>query len=388
MKLLTIEPLENERQDEDILRSCKILRTDAKGRAEKEERLWFQFPTVEKYPDSDDCDSYLLAMFMEGMKERRKIVVKGSVSGELLSNLVELQAVWDKWDPKRYGLVDIEVDHIRENGVRAPGAVCAFSGGVDGSFTLWRHSQNKCSYRSQKINFCSLVHGFDIPLADTGAFEVALKRAANTLENIGLKILPIRTNYREITKKWTHKFSAALTAALSNFKYLSGTCLIGSGKSYDELVIPYGSSPITDHLLSSGEFGVIHDGASHNRVEKVAQIAEWQKGVSNLRVCFQVSQNGENCGKCEKCVRTKLNFLACNQPVPDCFPESVSIENQLQGASIKKFLKKAAKKNDYVHTEWQQILDYADRHKVKASWTITVRELLGKKRWVDLFKRK
>ena len=386
MKLLTIEPLENERQGEDILRSCKILRTDEKGRAEKEERLWFQFPSVEKYPDSDDCDSYLLAMFMEGMEEERKIVVKGSASGELLSNLVELQSIWNKCVPERYGLVDIEVDHIRESGVRVPGAVCAFSGGVDGSFTVWRHSQSKYSYRSQKINFCSLVHGFDISLADADAFENALKRAEDTLEDIDLTILPIRTNYREITKKWTHKFSAALTAALSNFKYLSGTCLIGSGKSYDELVIPYGSSPITDHLLSSGDFGVIHDGSSHNRVEKVAQIAEWKKGVSNLRVCFQAAQNGENCGKCEKCVRTKLNFLACNQPVPDCFSELESVEDQLRGAAIKKALKKAAKKNDYVHTEWQQILDYADRHKVKASWQAQVRNLLGKKSWIDLIR--
>ena len=47
--LLTIEPLENERQGEDILRSCKILRTDEKGRAEKEER-----PKAMQYPPKDD----------------------------------------------------------------------------------------------------------------------------------------------------------------------------------------------------------------------------------------------------------------------------------------------------------------------------------------------
>ena len=112
---------------------------------------------------------------MEGMGEERKVVVKGSVSRKLLSNLVELQAIWDKWDPRRYSLVDIEVDHIREGAQRVSGAVCAFSGGVDGSFTVWRHSQSKCSYRSQKINFCSLVHGFDILLADADAFENTLK---------------------------------------------------------------------------------------------------------------------------------------------------------------------------------------------------------------------
>ena len=234
--------------------------------------------------------------------------------------------------------------------------------------------------------FLLTVHGCDIPLADADAFENALKRAEDTLEDIDLTILPIRTNYREITKKWTHKFSIALAAVLGNFKSLAGTCMIGSSEPYDSLVIPWGSSPITDHLLGSGEFVVIHDGASHSRTEKVAQVAEWKKGINNLRVCWQGELKDRNCGKCEKCVRTKLNFLACNQPVPDCFSELESVEDQLRGAAIKKALKKAAKKNDYVHTEWQQILDYADRHKVKASWQAQARNLLGKKSWIDLIR--
>ena len=144
--------------------------------------------------------------------------------------------------------------------------------------------------------------------------------------------------------------------------------MIGSSNPYDSLVIPCESSPITDHLLSSGEFVVIHDGASHSRTEKVAQVAEWKKGMNNLRVCWQGELKDRNCGKCEKCVRTKLNFLACNRDVPEYFPESVSIEKILQRVVIKK---------DAIRGEWQQILDYADRHKVKASWKAAVRKLLG-----------
>ena len=101
--------------------------------------------------------------------------------------------------------------------------------------------------------------------------------------------------------------------------------------------------------------------------------------MNNLRVCWQGELKDRNCGKCEKCVRTKLNFLACNRDVPEYFPESVSIEKILQRVVIKK---------DAIRGEWQQIIDYADRHKVKASWKAAVRKLLGKKRRIDLFKRK
>ena len=181
----------------------------------------------------------------------------------------------------------------------------------------------KCGYRSQTINLCSIVHGFDIPLNDKIAFNNAVHRSTNTLNDLNVEITPIKTNFRELSKvTWVHSFACALVATLSNFKSVAGTCIVGSSEPYDSLIIPWGSSPITEHLLSSGEFNVIHDGACHSRTEKVAEIKEWKTGIQNLRVCWEGDLKDRNCGICEKCMRTKLNFLAIKADIPSAFPTS------------------------------------------------------------------
>jgi hypothetical protein len=367
MKTLVLEPQEKKINDGFYTRSCIVKRVE--GDAEiGQETLWFQFPQAITPPEDIDCDSYLLAMLMEAMQEGRKIIVKGSVSGKLLSNIIELQGVWHKWLPNIYRNIDIEVYSVRTEETPVHGAVCAFSGGVDGAFTAWRHSQKKISYRSYEIIFCSLVHGFDIPLDDNLAFKNAYNRASITLADIGIKAVPISTNYKKISViNWEHSFAAALVATLSNFKQVAGTCLVGSSEPYDHLILPWGSSPVTDHLLSSGTFEVIHDGATHSRTEKVNEIAKWKKGTENLRVCWQGDLKDRNCGRCEKCLRTKLNFLATGNPIPSCFHDyrdDIHLSSSVVLSS------------DAVIAEWRQLLKYAREHNIKADWIEKVEWIL------------
>lgn len=376
MRML-LDPQKDEHTDNYSIRSCKIKRFNEDGTS-TETKIWFQLDKSIPLPQQDDCDAYLLAMVMEAMKENKTIEVKGSVSKQLLENLVELQAVWNKWKPNIYSCIDIIVDKVNQSTEKVAGAICAFSGGVDATFSVWRHSQSKNSYRSQAINICSIVHGFDIPLSDADAFENAKNRAQATLNDISINLIPIKTNYRQIAKaNWEDAFSTALVATLSNFKTVAGTCIVGSSEPYDSLIIPWGSSPITDHLLSSGEFFVMHDGASHSRTEKVKEISDWKVGVENLRVCWQGDLKDRNCGVCEKCVRTKLNFLAVERSIPSCFPSTDILHD----------LDKVKLSNDAVRAEWQQIYEYAERKNLQGSWLKKVKRTINKREYsvIDIF---
>jgi len=372
--LIQLVPLKHKITDNSCIRRCKIKRLNDDG-INNETDLWFQFDRSISPPQDDDCDAYLLAVVMDAMKENKNIEVKGGVSRQLLSNLVEYQAIWNKWLPNIYSQIDISVDRIRTGGAKIPGAICAFSGGIDATFSVWRHTQLKCSYRSHKINLCAIVHGFDIPLKDEIAFNNSKNKAQNTLNDIGINLKPIKTNYRNVSRvNWQHSYSCALAAALSNYKNAAGTCIIGSSEPYDSLVIPWGSSPITDHLLSSDEFVVIHDGASHSRTEKVKEISEWKTGKENLRVCWQGAYKDRNCGTCEKCVRTKLNFLAVQTSIPGCFPNSNLIND----------MKKVTFKNDIHRAEWRQIYEYAVKNKIKEPWVNKLSSIINNKSIINL----
>jgi len=370
MKLIELEPLETSFIGEDCIRKCKIIRIDNNIKID-EDILWFQFDNSITPPDFDDCDSYLLAIIMVAMREKRHINVRGKVSQSLLSNLTEYQAAWHKWLPEVYDQIIIKSDVITTNHLREKGAICAFSGGVDATFSVWRHTQQKNQHRSQNIKMCAFVHGFDIPIEAKDEFSNAFARSAITLEDVDLNLVSISTNYRQVIKgNWEHIFSCALVVVLNNFKIMAGTGIVGSSESYDSLIIPWGSSPITDHLLGSDEFVVIHDGASHNRTEKVKEIVHWSKGIENLRVCWEGDLKDKNCGKCEKCLRTQLNFLASGTPVPKCFPV---IEN------IVPLLKHIVLKNKATIAEWEQIYLFAHKEKIKSYWVEEIPKVIRNK---------
>ena len=51
--------------------------------------------------------------------------------------------------------------------------------------------------------------------------------------------------------------------------------LFASSEPYQALVSPWGAHPLTDRLLSSNSFEIIHDGADFTRTQKTAQLCEW-----------------------------------------------------------------------------------------------------------------
>ena len=75
------------------------------------------------------------------------------------------------------------------------------------------------------------------------------------------------------------------------------------------------------------------DGAVCNRTEKVAWLSQHaEECTDNLRVCWQGPELDRNCGFCEKCIRTKLNFWASGNAIPAAFPGTLTPETV---ASIK-----------------------------------------------------
>ena len=367
MDSLLIEPLSLEKKDDQIIRACHVIRLN-NGKEVNRNKLWFQFASHIQPSNAEDCDSYILCLLMDAMTEGRAVTVNGSVSKSLLSNLTEYQRAWHMWRPDLYTVVDIEVKELRKDIAKVDGAVCAFSGGADSMFTVWQHTQKQNSYRTQNIKLCSLIHGFDIPLTDTAAFNAVFNRSSRVLADINIPLEAIKTNYREITKaNWGFAHASALIGVLANFKQQVGISLIGSSYPYSYLHIPWGSSPITDHLLASEQFHVIHDGASYTRTEKINAFANWQVGVNNLRVCWEGDIKDKNCGRCEKCIRTQFNFIACGHAIPHCFPEN----NNLIAA-----LKKITPKHSGILSDWQQIYDYASAHGINERWLAEVKKLI------------
>lgn len=297
-------------------RACRV----AEDESGVVEELWWEYPDAVPRPDDSDCDSYLLAALLTAMRRHAGIRVCGSISRELLANLVEFQKFWVKWRPGLYHEVPIEVETIRVDPAPIAKAMVAFSGGVDAQFTAYRHARGLAGHARRPVVAGVFVHGFDIPLAEAEGFASAARNAREVLSDIGLELLAVKTNIREACDvNWEHFCGSALGATFAGMKKYAGMALIGSGDSYDSLITPWGSHPISDPLMSSGSLRILHDGAGFDRSEKIRLISAWRKGSENLRVCWAGGVHDRNCGKCEKCVRTRLYFLLAGLAQPPCF---------------------------------------------------------------------
>lgn len=285
--------------------------------------VWYELPlsAPEAWQEAD-AEPFLLVTLMQAMHEGCHLMIEGEVSRALLANLEEFMCAWVRMCPARYSRIELRALRVTERHQRVTAdpaaAVMGFSGGVDSSFTVWRHHSGAAGHRTCRVAAAVIIQGLDIRLDQSREFDIAFASASRTLASLGLSLQPMRTNLRQfLTCSWADSHACALASCLQFFKPIAGTALLASCEPFGHLLIPWGSSPLTDHLLSSDSLRVVHDGADFSRSEKVKALAGWSAGCEELRVCFITDRaGGANCMRCEKCLRTIANFVVQDLQVP------------------------------------------------------------------------
>lgn len=302
------------------------------------QHLWYRVPHEWSSLLSASCDPFVVATILTTMNQSTDLVVHGEVSPSLLQNLADFQAAWSCWRPRQYKPIEItaEVEQEQLGAKSSDSAIATFSGGVDSCFTVFRHRTGLVGKHPRNLKAGLMVHGFDIPLEQNQVFDRAVAKSKTILTSLGMELIPIATNFRQIIKlNWEDVFG---TAAASSLMLLQGgytVGLIASASPYQSMLFPWGSNPVTDPLLSSNAFQLVHDGAGFTRQQKIREIANWPEALQNLRVCWQGEQLDRNCGRCEKCIRTILCFRVVGITNPSCFEQQVTDEQILGMKGIK-----------------------------------------------------
>lgn len=294
----------------------------------KKQQLWYSLPMKYQAAIPTHCNAFVVATLFLAMNYPAELVVHGEVDRTLLQNLIEFQTAWVAWCP-RYQIIEIIADREIDSsdttlGIKNNQAIMTFSGGVDSCFTLGRHTKFEVGRQHQNLTAGVMVHGFDIELDQPEVFARAFARSKVILDSVGVELIPLVTNFRELNQDWENAHGAAIVSCLMCLENLYPIGLVASGPSYKSLVFPQGSNPLTDRYLSSSSFQVIHDGAGYSRLEKIKEISDWQEVRDHLRVCWEGAELDKNCCQCEKCIRNILSFRALGAGLPRCFPEDVT----------------------------------------------------------------
>ncbi|HYB66484.1 MAG TPA: hypothetical protein VEC59_14680 [Steroidobacteraceae bacterium] len=324
--------------------------------------VYFDF-IGESFPEPSVLDGFVNAVIFHAMGSRQDIHVDGRMTRSALLNLALFQEAWCRWKPEVYQPVRIEPLSITDDPPRAPAqSIAAFSGGADAIFTVLRHAGDPFA-----LNSVMLVHGFDVPTDRADQFGKLVERAQPLLHRLNLRPRIVRTNLAELRlQDWLDSFLAQLSCCLHNYSHEFRFGLTGGGEPYDALVLPWGQNPCTDYLLSGDGFAIVHDGAAFSRTEKIAVIAKDPVATRAIKVCWEAADLSTNCGTCEKCVRTMLNFKAVGIDRPSCFDREITPEQ----------IRRIHFSNESQRAGFRSILEYAESHALRGDWLDAMKDCL------------
>src|SRR5437667_9517025 len=235
-------------------------------------------------------DHFALAALFPAMHSFDTCIIHGEVSRSLLANLSELNAIWRVWRPQIYREVRWEADKVTEEALvlnRRSGHLLAFSGGVDSSATLRRHTSESLGWRNVHIAGALIVHGFDIPTSNIEGFRKAREKAERITSSVGVPLISARTNLRELPGDWEDTFATNLASVLHVFNKTFEGAIFAADRPYALANIPWGANPASDRWLGTRSFPVRTDGAEMMRLERLQLLSEWETAVNNIRVCWE-----------------------------------------------------------------------------------------------------
>jgi len=288
-------------------------RLERAGYADTE--IWYQVPEPLAESVTDRCDPFLVAVLFHLMQAQSHVHVHGAVTGSLVKNLYQFMDVALFWWPTKCFPVEIEADAVLpDRTATRDESIMLYSGGLDARSAFHWHRLKRSREYIPPISNAVLVRGLNIRLDEEEKYELAFNAAQRSLVEYGVPLHRLSTNWFNETTFWPHSHGALLGSLLQLFEGTFAAGVFGSSSAYGDLD-PRGSHPLLDRWLGSNSMPVRVDDYRLDRLGKSAFLAQIEGATDGLLVCHYFDERG-NCGKCEKCLRTALSFIASGSPVP------------------------------------------------------------------------
>ena len=227
--------------------------------------------------------------------------------------------------------ITVDVDEVVDitRPAHDPGvAVAALSGGLDSTFTALRHGHRLLGDASHHIDSFVMVHGFDAALDDPARFAEMRARAEPIATRVGVPLHTVMTNVRSLkgSAAWPQSAVPLTAGALAMLSHRCAFGVVSGGHPYGVPRQGQSHPPVLDALASNGWFTVVTDGAECTRVEKLDLLREHPDVLARLKVCWKGPDPSRNCGRCEKCLVTRLNLLAAGVTDAPCFDGPLDLD--------------------------------------------------------------
>ncbi|QLB13788.1 hypothetical protein EV697_10683 [Bisgaardia hudsonensis] len=326
-------------------------------------------------------DGFIFGVIFKAMEVGEDFIVDLPLSIKAVQNINYFIEAWADLCPDKYKRIKFTAKNIvlsSSEHFEKLEAISAFSGGVDSCYTLIRHNERDWGEASFNLKNVLCIQGFDVPTNKTQEYKKLISRISPIYEQFNCNKFEVWTNLKEVSQQdWEMSHGAQIACCFHLLSEHFQLGLLGSSDNYANLTVPWGSSPSTDFLLSGSKLTIVHDGSGATRTKKVERISGNVLATKFLKVCWEKGLE-DNCGECEKCSRTKLNFLAVGIKNPECFDGITDVAK----------MKNLRLRNEVKLSEFYPILKYAKEHGINEKWLYQLRVIILKNKIKNLFRIK
>jgi len=244
----------------------------------------------------------LTSVLLPAMALGLPVTIEAPVSPRCLHNIETFQTIFATWFTA-YRKIEISAPIAADLPTTgAPGTAAFFSGGVDGFHTL-RHHLNE-------VSTLVMMHGFDLDLDRIHHRILVEDYIGRIASDLRRDLTVLQTNIRSFSDRyvwWGNMSGSTLGAAAQLLEGVAGRTLVASSSIYADF-IPFGTTALTDPLLSTEGMDIVVDGGAVQRIDKVFELARWDYARERLRVCWRMQDATLNCCRCNKCLRTMTSL--------------------------------------------------------------------------------
>jgi len=277
---------------------------------------------------SDFAAWYFLPVAMR-LKKDLHIEGVGTVATNF--NARRISEIWESWLPGHMNAVDVSFSkQIKRQSPRSTRPLLFFSGGLDATYTSLKRLE-----RGDRQDILT-IQGMDYSLADQQRFEALITKTAALSNELSPTRIIVRSDAYVLYDRLgvnlkrhhlSHIFALAGAGFTMSEEY--GDLILAADDRLDAqfLTFPWGTNSATNVLFSDGHTKINSDSESVARPDKITCIAKSPLGKRPLSFCWNRRVQPSNCGVCEKCLRTKLLFLAVTGHVPEIFEDDYIPKN-------------------------------------------------------------
>lgn len=289
--------------------------------ADHEPDIRFEFPVGGK-PKIENHDFAVWALTPIAMLKNVDLKIEGRVSERAIASAQMISDIWEKWRPALFNRVQISADETFSERKNTDRKLSFFSGGMDSTYTAIR------ALREDGLKTdCLSLHGMDYRYEEQENFDKLMAKTRPFTEAYYDKQHVVKTTLGQVFfRHWyidevSHSYSVYLMLACASFYNDYSEYRIASDNRLDTQFwsFPFGNCTATHRLLKSANADLVSMHYDASRSDKARYLHELGHDLNTLAICPDKSIQPQNCGVCDKCIRTKIMFLAVADDVPDVF---------------------------------------------------------------------